>query len=628
MIIRMAKVDIVGPKDDLFSTLDLLRGKGVFQPDPELLSLSRDALPSALSSLILDENELRERSYFAGLQERIRSLLDLLPKTTSDVASLQPLPVIDLLDELSERHLSEVRSLVDRLREEGERIEALQQDLQFWSLLEPLYAKLPEHSNLELFGVTIRRPEDLPALERELQLRSHGRCQFSTATIEDGSLIGLIATDRSTAETLRSALDDVRVPERRLPEEFIGLPLPERVDSLRRRLAEKRQLQTSLDERSQRLAREWRPVYLRAHAWLTERLALYGATAAAYATRHCFVIDGWMAADQVPVIEGQLNETFQGRVMLQQLEILEEDIERVPVALRNPTYFAPFEIFSSLLPLPKYSSFDPTPFIGLFFPVLFGMILGDVGYGLLIAILAAYLAKRMTHRPVICKIGKVLGIAAVYTMFFGLLYGELFGNLGEVWLEMHPLWIDRGKALLPMTVFVLSVGTMHVLFGLLLGAWSALRHRQRREGIMRLVMVLLVVLVILFGIGHFFPQPWLATGPLLIMIAILLPVLVAAGGLLAPLELLKTFGNIISYIRIMAIGLSSVLLAVVANRLGGLTGNLLTGVLVAGVLHGFNLLLGLFAPTVHGLRLHYVEFFSKFLDLGGRRFEPWERKPP
>jgi V/A-type H+-transporting ATPase subunit I len=106
-----------------------------------------------------------------------------------------------------------------------------------------------------------------------------------------------------------------------------------------------------------------------------------------------------------------------------------------------------------------------------------------------------------------------------------------------------------------------------------------------------------------------------------------MPVLIAAEGLLAPLELLKTMGNIISYVRIMAIGFSSVLLAVVANRLGGMTGDVMAGILVAGILHAFNLLLGVFAPTVHALRLHYVEFFSKFLDLGGRRFEPWHKRP-
>ena len=98
------------------------------------------------------------------------------------------------------------------------------------------------------------------------------------------------------------------------------------------------------------------------------------------------------------------------------------------------------------------------------------------------------------------------------------------------------------------------------------------------------------------------------------------------GGLLAPLELLKTVGNIISYARIMAIGTTSVLLAVIANRLGGMAGDVVAGLLVAGFLHTFNLTLGVFAPTIHALRLHYVEFFSKFLEVGGRRFTPLTRR--
>jgi V/A-type H+-transporting ATPase subunit I len=68
------------------------------------------------------------------------------------------------------------------------------------------------------------------------------------------------------------------------------------------------------------------------------------------------------------------------------------------------------------------------------------------------------------------------------------------------------------------------------------------------------------------------------------------------------------------------------MLADVANRLGGMPGNIIAGFLVAGVLHFFNLVLGVFSPTVHALRLHYVEFFSKFLELGGRRFEPLTKK--
>jgi V/A-type H+-transporting ATPase subunit I len=110
-----------------------------------------------------------------------------------------------------------------------------------------------------------------------------------------------------------------------------------------------------------------------------------------------------------------------------------------------------------------------------------------------------------------------------------------------------------------------------------------------------------------------------------ILTALLLPLLILSGGLLAPLEMIKTIGNIISYARIMAIGLSSAMLANAANQLAGLTGDLLLGTLAAVAMHSVALLLGLFAPAIHGLRLHFVEFFSKFVEPGGRRFEPLHR---
>jgi len=84
-------------------------------------------------------------------------------------------------------------------------------------------------------------------------------------------------------------------------------------------------------------------------------------------------------------------------------------------------------------------------------------------------------------------------------------------------------------------------------------------------------------------------------------------------------------GNIISYVRIMAIGLASVMLAHVANMLSGKMGNLFLGVIIAMVLHLLNLLLGVFSPTIHSIRLNYVEFFSKFLESEGKGFRPFKK---
>ena len=628
MIIRMAKVEIVGPKLDLLNTLDLLHNRGIFQPDPQLLERIELTDDDRLQALVLDENDLRERSFFQDLYERVATLLAFLPETTDDISPLQPMPVMDLLDELVDRHLTSAQELARTLTDCRTEVEKLQRDLIFWQALEPLLADLPLNSNLELLGITIRDGQQLQALEELLQKRTQGRCHISTTTTTDGSLIGLIATDREIAANLHQTLTEERVPEMALPEDLANLPLPQRILALHERLKSQTAICHKLEVQQLEFSRRWGPTYRRAMNWLEERLTLYRATATAYTTRLCFIIQGWMEHAEVLSLHSDLNRDFAGRVVLVQQAILEEDLDQVPVMLRNPGYFAPFEILSRLLPLPKYSSYDPTPLIGLFFPVFFGMILGDVGYGMILLLISIFLAKRFPPQRLPSDIGKVLGAAALYTLLFGFLYGEFFGDLGETWLGLHPLWFDRGKDILPMTIFALTVGVVHILLGITLGAVTALRRHQPRQALLKLAMLLAVLLLVLALVGWFYPQSWLSTEPLLIGVAILMPVLIAAEGLLAPLELLKTMGNIISYVRIMAIGFSSVLLAVVANKLGGMTGNIMVGILVAGILHAFNLLLGVFAPTVHSLRLHYVEFFSKFLDLGGRRFEPWKKHHP
>ena len=628
MIIRMAKVEIVGPKQDLLNTLDLLHNRGIFQPDPQLLERVERAREDHLQALVLDEHDLHERSFFQGLFERITHLLELLPEATDGISPLQPLPVMDLLNELVDMHLLHARETVSQLTDCRNEIDDLQRDLVFWQALKPLLAGLPLESNLELFGVTIRDARQLQALEELLQKLTNGRCHISSSTTADGTLVGLIATDYETSGPLRQALTDERVPELSVPEELSDLPLPKRILALHDHLDSLQSNAQKLEAELHDLALQWRPIYRRALDWLAERLTLYRATATAYTTRLCFIIHGWMADDEVTELRNDLNHAFAGRVVLEQHAILEEDIDQVPVMLRNPGYFAPFEILSRLLPLPKYSSYDPTPLIGLFFPVFFGMILGDIGYGIILLCIALFLAKYYRPHHLASDIGKILAVAALYTLLFGVLYGEFFGDLGESWLGLHPLWFDRSKDVLPMAVFALTVGVVHILLGITLGALADLRRHKPRQALLKLAMLLAVLLLVLAIVAYFYPQTWLNTGPLLIGVGILMPVLIAAEGLLAPLELLKTMGNIISYVRIMAIGFSSVLLAVVANRLGGMTGDVMVGILVAGILHAFNLLLGVFAPTVHSLRLHYVVFFRKFLDLGGRRFDPWQKRSP
>jgi V/A-type H+-transporting ATPase subunit I len=98
------------------------------------------------------------------------------------------------------------------------------------------------------------------------------------------------------------------------------------------------------------------------------------------------------------------------------------------------------------------------------------------------------------------------------------------------------------------------------------------------------------------------------------------------GILMGPIEFIGLIGNVLSYLRSAAIGLASVYLAIVANDVAGIAGNIIVGIILAVLIHSLNLVLGAFSPTIHSLRLHYVEFFRKFYEGGGRPYTPYKSR--
>jgi V/A-type H+-transporting ATPase subunit I len=299
-----------------------------------------------------------------------------------------------------------------------------------------------------------------------------------------------------------------------------------------------------------------------------------------------------------------------------------EEYGEVPVTLRNRRFVRSFELLLSLVPLPRYGSIDPTPFLAGFFPLFFGLMLGDVGFGGLALVLALVARAKGWGGESGRQLTTVALACSVSAIAFGLLFGELFGELGAH-VGLRPLLLDRKEAILSFLALALALGAVHVVLGIGLALAAAIRRGRRHEALARsaaLALILAAIAALLGRLGYLSPAPGrvalLALGPLL-------AIAIALEGLRAPLELVTTAGSILSYARLMALGIASVMLADVANRMAGFFRPAALGVAAAVLLHAVNFAMGLFSPTIQALRLHYVEFFDKFYEGGGKPYEPF-----
>jgi V/A-type H+-transporting ATPase subunit I len=312
-------------------------------------------------------------------------------------------------------------------------------------------------------------------------------------------------------------------------------------------------------------------------------------------------------------------------VILEQAAV--EEGETPPVLMHNPAPARPFESLVRLLATPRYGSIDPTLLMGVFVPLFFGIMLGDVVYGAILLALAIAANHRLRDRPSALRdLSRVFMLSASWAIVWGVVYGEYLGDLGHRALGIEPIWINREEALESLLLFALAIGATHITLGLLLGVRQALKFHQRHELLERLSLLLtLAALFTLAAIAAEYLPGELITPSFAVIVTALVILMVLGGSMglvMAPLELIGLIGNVLSYLRIAALGVASVYLARVANELGA-SGPLWLGLLVATLFHTLNLALGAFSPTVQALRLHYVEFFSKFYDEGGDDFRPF-----
>jgi V/A-type H+-transporting ATPase subunit I len=358
------------------------------------------------------------------------------------------------------------------------------------------------------------------------------------------------------------------------------------------------------------------------------------AVAQAGTTDRAFVIVGWAPRERVPQLRLELERAAGGQLVLDELPTPSEVAP--PVLMRNRKLARPFEFRVRFLDLPRSGSLDPTILVLLFLPLMVGVMVGDIVYGVLLLALALFARRRYGgDSATIRDLSRVFVAGAIWAIVFGALYGEALGDAGHR-LGLPALWFYRGgeDAVTPLLLFALALGIVHVLLGQLLGVWQSASARRRVELVNRFgSLVAFAGVLALAGVATDripggVPAALVAGGVVAVGVVLLIVGRGALGLDMGPLEFVGTLGNVLSYLRLAAVGLASTYLALVANELA-LIGPIWLGIFVGMFFHTLNLALASFSPMIQALRLHYVEFFSKFYEGGGQPFRPFgERTAP
>jgi V/A-type H+-transporting ATPase subunit I len=468
----------------------------------------------------------------------------------------------------------------------------------------------------------------LDTISRQLEELTDGLCEIIAREVDQDIQAVLLVFPKTHAGAVNKLLGQENISQVRLPIEYSGQPLEQALSQMRRRLEAIPRELAEIETQQKSLAQRWRPRLLVWKALLRDQLAQIEVCTNFGQTDYTFVVEGWVPECRLAEVRTSLEEKVGDEVIITEVPPGPEQKENTPVAFDNPSFVKPFEPLVGLLALPKYAAFDPTPLMAIFLPIFFGLMLGDIAYGVILLVLMFYLRHRFEARPTLRSLTEVLMIGSAWSILFGFLFGEFFGTLGHE-LGLQPLWFDRGHEVQAFFLLALGIGAGHMVLGLGLGVWQALRLHSRHDLLEKAAMLvsLMALFLLLAVLADYLPDVFLtpAIALLLVGLAILIYSIGSLGLFLGPLEIVGLVGNVLSYLRIAAIGLASVYLALVANTLADSVGNVLVGLIIAILLHALNITLGAFSPTIQSLRLHYVEFFSKFYQGGGQPFRPFQR---
>lgn len=365
-------------------------------------------------------------------------------------------------------------------------------------------------------------------------------------------------------------------------------------------------------------------------------------------SRYLIYIKGYIKEKDIFDFEKKIKDKF-NRVYILYEE--PKELEKVPVSLSNNRFFKPFEMFVNMYGYPKYSDFDPTPYLAPFFITFFSLCFGDVIYGLLLSFGSFFLIKKFKVHEKDRNFFYFFIILGFFSSIVGILTNSWAGDLISIpKLAIINLFEEKPgetPGLIKMLIFSLAVGFITQIFALLIKAFDNIRKKRVLDAIFDqiswVITLIGIVTYILFSknlslqkIGFYM----FISGIIIIVLTggrsskslfgKLIGGVISLYGIVSSYGFSSALGDILSYSRLLALGFSTTVLGIIINTIARMFGKGIIGILIIPVIllagHGLNIFMGLLGSFVHPTRLIFLEFFGRFYENGGRKFSPFRFK--
>lgn len=390
--------------------------------------------------------------------------------------------------------------------------------------------------------------------------------------------------------------------------------------------------------------------------YYTMRAEKYGVLNGLVQSKRVFLITGYVSVTAAPKLEKLLQDKYE--VVVEFSEPEEKD--DVPVLLHNNKFAEPVEGVIESYSLPGQGEIDPSMIVATFYYVLFGLMLSDAAYGLIMIAGTAYcLTKFKNMETGMKKFMKMFMFCGISTAFWGFMFGSFFGDAVNVIattffnrpdIRLGPIWFEPVSLPMKMLVFAFLLGIIHLFTGLGVKFYCCVKNGRLIDGIYDAVfwymlvgggiIYLLTMSMFTDMLGLSFTLP-AAAGTVASVLAVigLIGIVLTSGreskawfkrilkGLYGAYGVTSYLSDILSYSRLLALGLATSVISTVFNKMGSMVGNSIPGVIIFILVfligHSLNLAINALGAYVHTNRLQFVEFFGKFYEGGGRKFEPF-----